>query len=88
MGRGGVLNVFLRVNVDGFLFCCLLFFIGIIGGTPAKRINFRSTKYSFYVFGVFVDSRERGGTPVKRILEGLFDCFRQTSRFNFRPIKT
>ena len=38
-GGGGLLNVFLRVNVDGFLFCCLLVFIGIRGGTPAKRIS-------------------------------------------------
>ena len=34
--------------------------------------NLRPSKQSlFYVFGVFVDSRE-GGTPVKGIPEGLF----------------
>ena len=30
---------------------------------------------------------EGGGIPDKRILEGVFDVFRQSSRCNFRPSK-
>ena len=54
---GALINVFLRVYFDVF--------------RTSSRFNFRTSKQSsFYVFGVFVDSR--GGTPDKRILEGVF----------------
>ena len=58
----------MRVCFDGFFeiyFVLLLFwvFIGIIGGTPDKRIV-------FFEFGVFIGII--GGTPDKRISEGLF----------------
>ena len=47
--------------------------------------NFRLSKQSsFYVFGVFVDSRG-GGSLINVFLRVYFDVFRQTSRFNFRP---
>ena len=51
-----------------------------------RFLIFRSKQSSFYVFGVFVDSRG-GGTPVKRIPEGLFCRFSKKSRFNLRTSK-
>ena len=57
-GGGPLINVFLRVYFDVF--------------RQSSRCNFRPSKQSsFYVFGVFVDSRGRV-TPYKRIPEGLF----------------
>ena len=56
--RGPLINVFLRVYFDVL--------------RKRSRFNFRPSKQSsFYVFGVFGDSRG-GGTPDKRIPEGLF----------------
>ena len=46
-GGEPLINVFLRVYFDGF--------------RQTSRFNFRQSKQrSFYVFGVFVDSRGRG----------------------------
>ena len=57
-GEGPLIKVFLRVYFDVF--------------RQTTRFNFRPSKHdSFYVYGVFVDSRG-GGTPDKRISEGLF----------------
>ena len=57
--EGGALrNVFLRVYFDVF--------------RQSSRFNFRPSKQgSFYVFGVFVDSR--GGAPGKRVPAGFFN---------------
>ena len=56
-GGGPLINVFLRVYFD----VC----------QQSSRCIFRPSKQSsFYVYGVFVDSRG-GGTPDKRIPEGL-----------------
>ena len=43
------------------------------------------TELVIYVFGVYIGMI--GGTPDKRIPDGLFDVFRRSSRFNFRPSK-
>ena len=66
--RGGATmkNVFLKVYFDGF--------------RQSSRFNFCLSKQRwFYVFGVFVDSIKgagvEGGTPDKRISEGLFSGF-------------
>ena len=49
--------------------------------------NFRPSKQSsFYVVGVFVDSR--GGGPLINVFPSVyFDVFRQSLRFNFRTSK-
>ena len=50
--------------------------------TPS-RFNFRPSKQSsFYVFGVFVDSRGRGPL-INVFLRDYFDVCRQSVRFNF-----
>ena len=72
-----MINVFLRVYFDVF--------------RQSSRFNFRPSKHSsFYVFGIFLDSRGGNrarylyflrfyrhyrGTPDKRISEGLFRFF-------------
>ena len=49
-----------------------------------SHFNFQTSKLSsFYVFGVFLDSRGRGGPLINVLLRVYFDVFRQTSRFYF-----
>ena len=62
-GGGPLINVFLRVYFDVF--------------QQTSRLKFCSSKQSsFYVFGVFVDSRGRGGPLINVFLRVYFDVFR------------
>ena len=72
LGGGPLVNVFLRPYFDVF--------------RQNSRFNFCPSKQtSFYVFGLFVDSRR--GTLVNVFLRAYFDIFRQKSRFHFFPPK-
>ena len=59
--EGPLLNVFMRVYFDDF-FCFLMVFIGIIGGTPDKRISegLFCPLFFFVVLGFY---RHYGGDP-------------------------
>ena len=60
----------MRVYFDVLFFLCVcLLFLGIIGGTPDKRIREGLFWFFYVLFWVFIGII--GGTPDKRIYEGL-----------------